>query len=157
MNVSTHASVLIPLTFSSDHADHFTGHPHYGSPGEFYRAIIDLSSTTLTLDDKTYKVYAGGMYPRADCRPDAAVEEIVKRYGPRFESHGELLSSGLMRYWKRNFVLGSTDGWVYVKREEGAVELPKSFWLLKVKEGEQERDLGVVTAESCARGVEDGH
>lgn len=76
------------------------------------------------------------MYERADCRPDAAAQAIIKRYGPRFESHGELLSPGLMRYWKRNFVSGCADGWVYVKREEGAVELPKSFYLLEVKEEE---------------------
>jgi hypothetical protein len=119
------------------HADHIARHPHYGPPGEFYRAIITLSSTTLTLDNKLYKVYAGGMYPRADCCPDAAVEEVIKRYGPRFESNGEVLSSGLMRYWQRGDNKGEEKGWVYVKREEGAVELPKAFWLLEVKEGEQ--------------------
>jgi hypothetical protein len=109
------------LTVSADRVEQPT---HAGVPADFYHAVIDLSSTTITLDNKVYKVFPGGISGRAD----PAVQELMDRYGKQFRCHGESLTSRLIRYYGA--------GWVYVKRDEGAVELPKSFYLLEVKEEE---------------------
>ena len=112
----------------SDHADHMACHSPLGNPDEFYRTVMPLSSTTITLDGKTYKVFPGGHYGRSE----PCVQKVIDQYGPRFTTHGEALSSALMRYWDREMVEGCSKGWVYVKRVEGMAELPKSFWLHQV-------------------------
>jgi hypothetical protein len=112
------------LTVPSTPADRVEQPTHAGVPADFYHAVIDLSSTTITLDNKVYKVFPGGISGRAD----PAVQELMDRYGKQFRCHGESLTSRLMRYWGA--------GWVYVKRDVDAVALPKSFYLLEVKEEE---------------------
>ena len=120
----------------SDHADHIARHSPLGNPDEFYRTVMPLSSTLITLDGETYKVFPGGHYGRSE----PFIQKVIDQYGPRFTTNGEALSSALMRYWDREMVEGCSKGWVYVKRDEGMAELPKSFWLHKVQatlEGER--------------------
>lgn len=93
---------------------------------------MPFSSTTITLENKTYKVFPGGLYSPTD----PPVQEAIDQYGLHFMIHGESLSPTLMRYWQRELKVDSPDGWVYVKRDEEMADLPTSFWLLKVQESE---------------------